>query len=161
MWTTTNPSHTALHFVTYLYLDHFASNISNNNLYKMQEGWTSFAQYALQKKKLSVVFQPLSSSAVNALGVTRITPPEKLYIALESVTFKMFKTDFMGAENFLASIRVPNMPIAIHVQNRENSSTMARSSKKRFLNTVTELAIEVVKKGDVLGVTEAAKLSHL
>lgn len=38
---------------------------------------------------------------------------------------------------------------------------MARSAKKRCLNSATELNTAIVKNEDLLGVTEAAKLLHL
>lgn len=44
IWNRASQLYTALRFDTYLNLDHIALVVSNNTLYKIQEGWTGFAQ---------------------------------------------------------------------------------------------------------------------
>lgn len=48
VWKRPNPLDATHWFVTDIYLDHMALGISSNNLFTTQEGWTGFAQYALQ-----------------------------------------------------------------------------------------------------------------
>lgn len=51
VWIRPNELDAALLMVTYLSLGYIVSAVSNNNLYKMLEGWTGAAQYALRINK--------------------------------------------------------------------------------------------------------------
>lgn len=56
-WNRPNMLDAVLWLVTCINLDYIASAICDNRLYKMQEGKTGFALYALLTKKLPLVFE--------------------------------------------------------------------------------------------------------
>lgn len=118
-------------------------------------------QHVLQKNKLSAVFQLLSSSVAAAFGVTRPSSPATVAGDAESVAEKVSNTDVLIAKESPASGHAPYMTIAVPGRKRKNASTIARSSKKRGLDTATVSATVVVKEEDVLDVTIVANSSQL
>lgn len=99
--------------------------------------------------------------AATSLGVAPPSPPATVVIDVESVASEMSSKDVMAAKELPASSHVPYMTVAVPVCKRRNSTTIARSPKKRCQNSATAPATAVVKEVDVLDLRKDAESSHL
>lgn len=127
----------------------------------MQEEFSRIAQYARQANKLPVVFEAFPSPMATAVGVTILLLPVTIVFDVESVGSNISKRDIVVAKSLPGSCHSLNKTVAVSVHNSEHGSTTARSSKKRFLATVTATATEIVKRKDALDATNAAESSRL
>lgn len=107
------------------------------------------------------MFQSLLPFIATALGVTRLSLSGTVIIDVESEISEMSNAGVMGAEELPATSHVPYMNIAVRVRKRGSSNTIARSPKKRHLNTAIAPAIAVVKEKAVLDVTHTVESSYL
>lgn len=73
----------------------------------------------------------------------------------------MPSTSVIVTEESPSSSHVPYMSVAVPMRKLENSSTIARSPKKRRLNTAAEVSTAVMKEWDVLDVITSVKASRL
>lgn len=63
--------------MTYLYLEHVSSALTNNTLYREHPNWENWAMYEIQSPKLPNVFEPLPDFVAGALGIMNQEPPTK------------------------------------------------------------------------------------
>lgn len=96
-----------------------------------------------------------------ALRVKRPALAAIIVIDVESLILEMSNTDAMIAYGLPASSLLQYMKIAVPVRKSEHSRTIAKSSKKRCLNTATTTATTVVKEKDVSDGTEPAESLNL
>lgn len=94
-----------------------------------------------------------------ALGITRLLLSATIFFNVESVVPEITNMDTMVADALPASSHSANMNIAVPVRNSNNSSALARSSKKPRLEAATVTAALMQDK--VLNVTHAAVPKHL
>lgn len=95
-----------------------------------------------------------------ALEVTRPSPLATIVFDFKNMFPEMSNTEVMAAKTLPTSDHSPYMTIAAPVPKLGHSITIAKSSKKRRLTTATATVTAVVKGEDVLGLTNAAELSH-
>lgn len=115
----------------------------------MQNSWTGIAQCTLCESKLPVVFQCLSSPMELVLFMQRPKQAATLDIGLELVNAMVSSTDAMVPKELHPSRPAQCMTTAEPVRQHKLSSTIARSTEKRLVNTVSEAVPIVVKNEDV------------
>lgn len=106
----------------------------------------------LQRNKLSTVFQSVSSSVAAVLDMKCPSSHRELIIDVKSAVLKTSNTDFIVAEEILASSHSPYMNNAAPVHQHGNSTFIARSPMKRHVDTVSAPTTAVVKGKSGLGV---------
>lgn len=127
----------------------------------MQEGYTGFAQYTKQTRRLPEVFQFFWYSSAIELDVARPSLSTMLVINVECAVSVMPNTDVMVTDELSPYGHVAYMTIAVIVRKRGFSSMIARAPKKRRMDTANEVATAVVENKDVLDTIEAAGSLHL
>lgn len=97
----------------------------------MQKSLTRFAQYTWLTNKLPEVFRSLPSSVAIALGVALSARSATFLIDVECYAPEISSTDVVVAEELPVFIYAHYLTIAEPARKREESSTIARSLKKR------------------------------
>lgn len=133
--------------------------VFNNTADTMQESWTCTVRTA-EKQTISCNKIFLSLMA-KKLGVTRPSPSVMVAIDEESLAPERSNTRAMVAKKLAASIHAPYMTIVAPVFKRGNSSTIARSPKRRRKDPAIEAATTVLKNEGVLDATKTAESSRL
>lgn len=95
------------------------------------------------------------------LDVTCPLPSAGIVIDNDSVAPEFSYADVMVVQELPGSSHAPCVRIAVFVSKRGNSSTTAKSPKKRHHDTVLESTTKVLMVVDVLDVIKAAKSWHL
>lgn len=103
----------------------------------MQESWTRFAQYALQKNELLALFYSLLYSVAIALDVAFPLPSTIVVVGGESMVPEMSNTNALVAENLIAVSHAPYMIVLVFVRERRLSIKIERGPKTRCPDTAT------------------------
>lgn len=96
-----------------------------------------------------------------ALGLNRFSLLATVVIEVESLATLISNTEVIVAKDLATASHEPYMSIAVPVRKRVNSSRIARSPKKRRLNTKIDPVTAVLKEENVSTITEVAECSLL